>query len=82
VAPLRRHLAVLLAVCVTGLVFAAWAPAAGDRHVTGPPRAERFQTVDGMRIPVATGGPECKAGKGAHRHGHRTTAGPADARAY
>ena len=55
------------------LVFAAWAPAAGDSRITGASHQKLTFNADG--VPVASGGPECRAGKA---HKMRT----ADARDY
>jgi len=74
-AAMRRHVIVAcVALCAAAmLVFAAWAPAAGDSRITGASHQKLTFNADG--VPVASGGPECRAGKA---HKMRT----ADARDY
>jgi hypothetical protein len=72
----HRRIGVIVAAALAGLVFAAFAPAAGDQRVSGASSYQKI-TYNEDGVPTVHSGPECRAGKGGART-HDDTADPAD----
>ena len=72
----HRRIAVVVAAALAGLMFAAFAPAAGDQRVSGASSYQKI-TYNEDGVPTVHSGPECRAGKGG-AGGHRNSADPTD----
>jgi hypothetical protein len=72
----HRRIAIIVAAALSGLVFAAFAPAAGDQRVSGAASYQKI-TYNEDGVPTVHSGPECRAGHGGARD-HRNSADPAE----